>query len=151
MDSRCRLILVDIWEAYCSTVGVLVPKILLLDIQVCTVVTTQEWHNFFGKPADINNGWIRYVQVIQLGLIDAASSTLSLSVHHGKSCRTWTSLALVQWPAASICTHVSVPRIQATVAIQKWCLFHSDLLIVWLPYEGSDYSRVATNWRNTIT
>ena len=38
------------------TVGVLVPKILSLNIQVCTVVTTQEWYNFFGKPADINNG-----------------------------------------------------------------------------------------------
>ena len=28
---------------------------------------------FFGKPADINNGWIRYVQV---RLVDAVSSSL---------------------------------------------------------------------------
>ena len=33
-----------------------------------------------GKPADSNDGWIRYMRVIQLGLIDAGSSTCSLSV-----------------------------------------------------------------------
>ena len=35
---------------------------------------------FFGKPTDINNGWIRYVRVIQWWLLDAVSCKLSLSV-----------------------------------------------------------------------
>ena len=34
---------------------------------------------FFEKPADIYNGWIRYVQVIQRRLLDAVSSSRSLS------------------------------------------------------------------------
>ena len=33
-----------------------------------------------GKPADSNNSWIRYMQVIQLAQTDAGSSTCSLSV-----------------------------------------------------------------------
>ena len=35
---------------------------------------------FFGKPEDINNGWIRYVQLIQRRLLDAVSSLCSLSM-----------------------------------------------------------------------
>ena len=35
---------------------------------------------FFGKAADINDGWIRYVQAIQQQLLDAVSSLHSLSV-----------------------------------------------------------------------
>ena len=35
---------------------------------------------FFGKPRDINDGWIRYVRVRWWRLLDAVSSTHSLSV-----------------------------------------------------------------------
>ena len=35
---------------------------------------------FFGKPADTNNGWIRYVQAIQRRLLDVFSSKHSLSL-----------------------------------------------------------------------
>ena len=41
----------------------------------------------FRKPADINDGWIRYVRAIQRRLLDAGISTtqpLSSAVSHGK-------------------------------------------------------------------
>lgn len=34
----------------------------------------------FGKPTDVNDGWIRYIQAIQQQLLDIVSSTCSLSV-----------------------------------------------------------------------
>ena len=45
------------------------------------------WRAAFRKPADINDGWISYVQVIQRPLSDTGSSTtqpLSSAVSHGK-------------------------------------------------------------------
>ena len=55
---------------------------------------------FFGKPTDINNGWIRYVWVIEWRLLDAVSWLCSLSVllspvEMGRTTRT----ALAWWPS----------------------------------------------------
>ena len=70
---------------------------------------------FIGKQVDSNDSWIRYMQAIQLGLIDAGSSTPSLSVLLSAmetSLRTWT-----------LCGYYS---------------------------RGGNYSRVVSNWRNTV-
>ena len=61
------------------------------------VATTQGSVCFFGKPGDINDSWIRYVQVKQWRLLDAVSSTRSFSVlllAMGMTCTTQTALAL---------------------------------------------------------
>ena len=54
---------------------------------------------FFGKPGDINNAWIGYVQVWQWQLLDVASSTHILSVLLSAVGMTRTApvLALVWW------------------------------------------------------
>ena len=54
---------------------------------------------------DSNDGWIRYMGVIQLGLIDAGSSTCSLSVlllAVEMSLRTQTALEIAQWASVAI-------------------------------------------------
>ena len=65
---------------------------------------------FFGKPTDINVGWIGYVGAIQLQLLDAVSSKCSLSVLMSAmetSCTTQTALAPAWWPSSEvICTRV---------------------------------------------
>ena len=48
-----------------------------------SAATTRGWLlfvYFIGKPGDSNDGWMRYMRGLQLGLIDAGSSTGSLSV-----------------------------------------------------------------------
>ena len=78
-----------------------------------------------GKPADSNDGWIRYMRAIKLGLIDAASGTHSLSfllsaVETGL--RTRTALEITQWAsAAMISTRVRVPRILAAATTWGRC------------------------------
>ena len=89
---------------------------------------------FFGKSADTNVGWIRYVWAIQWWLLDAVSSKRSLSVLVSgmeRSRTTWTALALVlaRWPSPIIHIHVRVHvlRIAAMATIQGWHLFRSEL------------------------
>ena len=114
---------------------------------------------FFRKSADINNGWTRYV--IYWGLLDTVSSTRSLSVPLSAmetSCTTQTNLALAQWPWSDTiraCMRVLHILAAATIeggiyslrasdclaTIQGWRLFHSELLIVWLLFEGDIYSK----------
>ena len=40
---------------------------------------------FIGKPVDSNNGWIRYMQAIQLGLIDAGTACTTCQSY----CQLW--------------------------------------------------------------
>ena len=79
----------------------------------------------FGKPGDINNGWIRYERVRQWWLLDAVSSMHSLSVllsAVGTTCTTQTVLALARWLLSKIiCTRVRVPRLLATATICLFC------------------------------
>ena len=87
---------------------------------------------FFGKSADTNVGWIRYVWAIQWWLLDAVSSKRSLSVLVSgmeRSRTTWTALALVlaQWPSPIIHIHVHVLHIAAMATIQGRHLFRSEL------------------------
>ena len=89
---------------------------------------------FFGKPGDINNGWIRYVRVRRWRLLNTVSSTYSLSGLLSAvemTCTTQTVIALVWWPSSEIiCTRVCVPR---------------------LLYSHDYYSRAASIRRNTHT
>lgn len=87
---------------------------------------------FFGKTTDINNGWIRHVQVRRWWLLDAGSSLCSHSVLLSAmetSCTTQTALALDQ---TVVPIPVHVLGMLATVTIQGRCLFHSKLLILRL-------------------
>ena len=64
----------------------------------------------FRKPADINNGWIRYTRAIQRRLLDTGSSTmqpLSSAVNHGNE------LYTTNIPSASLVTiiRIHVPRV----------------------------------------
>ena len=86
-------------------------------------------HLFLWKSRDINDGWIRYVQVRWQQLLDAVSSTHNLSVllsAVGMTCTTQTVLALAWWPSSAIIrTWVHVPHLLAMATIQGWYLFRS--------------------------
>ena len=69
---------------------------------------------FIGKPAGINDGWIRYVRAIQQRLLDAGSSTRNLSIQVSameKSCTARTALALARWPSSELFECVCVSRV----------------------------------------
>ena len=70
---------------------------------------------FIGTPAEINDGWKRYIRVIQWRLLDAGSSTCNLSVLLSameKSCTTRTALALAQWPLSKLLAYLcALPRV----------------------------------------
>ena len=102
---------------------------------------------FVGKPVDSIEGLIRYMGVIQLGLIDAGSTSHSLSILLSAvetSLRKRTALEIAQLLTGIISTHVRVLLIlaTATTCIRGWRLFHSELC--------GYYSRVASNRRNTV-
>ena len=61
------------------------------------------------KPADVNDGWKRYVWAIQRRLLDAGSSTHNLSVLLSaieKGCTTRIALALAWWPSSELFAYV---------------------------------------------
>ena len=64
---------------------------------------------FFRKPGDINDGWIRYVQMGRWRLLDVVSNTRSFSVllsAVGTTRTAQTVLALAWWPSSEIiCVH----------------------------------------------
>ena len=84
---------------------------------------------FFGKPGDINDCWIGYEWVEWWWLLDAVSSTRSLSIlllAAGTTRTTWTVLALVWWLLSEIIrTCVRVPCLLAAATIWGQCLFRS--------------------------
>ena len=84
---------------------------------------------FFGKPGDINDSWIRYVRVRRWQLLDAVSSTRSLSVlllAVAMTRTTQTVLALAWWLLSEIiCICVCVPCLLATATIRGQRLFCS--------------------------
>ena len=84
---------------------------------------------FFGKPQDINDGWIRYIRVRRWWLLDAVSSMRSLLVllsAVGTTRTTPTVLALAWWPLSEIIrTHVHVPHLLSVATIRGRRLFCS--------------------------
>ena len=90
---------------------------------------------FFGKPGDINEGWIRYVRVRRWWLLDAASSMRSLSVllsAVGTTRTTQTVLALAWLPSSEIiCTHGRVPCLLPAATIRGRRLFE-EIWYTWL-------------------
>ena len=70
---------------------------------------------FIGTPPDSNDGWIRYMWALQLGLIDTGSSMHSLLVLLSAvetSLRTHTVLEIAQWESVGIIsTQVCVPHV----------------------------------------
>ena len=98
-----------------------------------------------GKPTDINDSRIRHVQVIQWQLLDAVSSTHSLTVlllDVETSHTTQTALVLAQWLSSEIiciCVHSSRRYYSRAVFIS---LRASDCAatIRWQwQFEGTDY------------
>ena len=83
--------------------------------------------HFFGNPADISDGWIRYVWVRWWRLLDAVSSTRSFSVLLSaveSTHTTWIALTLAWWPLSEIiCACVHMPCIVATATIRGQRLF----------------------------
>ena len=110
---------------------------------------------FFGKPGDIIDGWIRYVQVRQWRLLDTVSSTQSLSpaVSCGNdSYNTNSSSASV---VTIIRNHSHMCACAAFTSRGYYSgryLFRSRALdctaTIWgrRLFEGADYLRVPTLW-----
>ena len=88
------------------------------------------------------------MRAIQLRLIDTGSSTHSLLVLLSAmkmNLRAWRALEIAQWVSAEIIsTCVRALCILAMATLWGWCLFHSELPIVQLLFEGSNYLRVVT-------
>ena len=84
---------------------------------------------FFGKPGDINNAWIGYVQVWQRQLLDVASSTHILSVLLSAVGMTRTApvLALVWWLSKII--HMR-GRILCLLAMATILLFEGGIYFI---------------------
>ena len=106
------------------------------------------YYLFFGKPADINDYWIKHIRVIQWRLLDAVSSMCSLSVLLSTM---ETSRTTQNSPSGSPLTivrniHIRVPHILAVTTIREWRLFHLELLMMRQQFEGSYYLRVASIW-----
>ena len=100
---------------------------------------------FLGKPADLNDGWMRYIQAIQLGLVDTGSRTHSLSVQLlavETSRRTQTALALAWWQSAAIiCTRICVPHILAKAFKGGDCWGQHLIKEIWYVRPYSVYTK----------
>ena len=121
-------------------------RLLFISLHVSVWLLFEGSVYFFGKPADINTGTIRYLRAIRWQLLDAVSSKCSLYVLLSgveTSHTTRTALTLDWWLSSEIVC-VRVLRIVAAATIRGWHLFRSELLIVRLLFEGSDF------WRNGI-
>ena len=82
----------------------------LLGARFCEA-TIQGRRYFIGKPADINDGWIRYIRAIQRQLLHAEISTRNLSILLSameKSCTTRTAPVLARWPSSELFAYVCV-------------------------------------------
>ena len=108
-------------------------------------LSTGGWRIFLWKPADINDGWISYVRAIQRWLLDAVSSLaqpLSPAVSRGNE------LYNTNCPSDSLVTIVrnylcmcACALLVAVATIRGQHLFHSELPIVRLLFEGGVYSK----------
>ena len=68
---------------------------------------------FVVKLVDSSDGWNKYMRILQLGLINAGSSTGSLSVLLSAMKthpRTWTALEIAQWASATLLVCMFVRR-----------------------------------------
>ena len=99
---------------------------------------------FFGKPGDINDELdkvhtsdavttVRHGHKLQL-LSPAVSRGIKL---YNTICPSASPLTIIK-NHMDICAHV--PHVVATDTTRGRCLFHSELLIVWLLFEGGIYS-----------
>ena len=98
---------------------------------------------FVGKLTDSIDDWNRYMEAIQLGLVDAGSSTHSLSVllwAMETSLRTRTALEIAQWAlAASISMRICVPCTLAVAIIRRYPFYFA-----WNSRLCGYYSKAAT-------
>ena len=96
---------------------------------------------FFGKPVEINEGWKRYVWAIQRHLLGTVISTRSLPYLMSAvemSCTTNSPRASLQTGVSSY-SHMYILLAMTTIQGQR--LFCSDVLILWLLFKGSVYSK----------
>ena len=98
---------------------------------------------FAGKPAGRNDDWNGDVRAIQIGMIDAGSSTRSLSVLLSAvetSLRTRTALEIAQFAlAASISMCICVPCTLAVAIIRRYPFYFA-----WNSWLCGYYSKAAT-------
>ena len=88
---------------------------------------------FLGKPADINDGLLRYIRVRRWWLLDAVSSVCSLSALLSVVEMTHTTqIVLVLKNYSQMC---ACAAILAMATICGW-LFYSELPIVWPLFKG---------------
>ena len=81
---------------------------------------------FFGKPGDIKDSWIRYIQMRRWRLLDTVSSARNFSVLllAVGTTQTVLVLALAWWPSSEIiCTRAHVLRLLAAAKIWGRCIF----------------------------
>ena len=137
---------VDTWKStkhilyfFDQTTRLLFILLLVLCGYYSRVAAIQGWHSFPWKPRDINDSWIRYVQVRRWRLLDTVSSILSVLLSAVGT--THTTLALVWWSSSEI-IHT---RLLAMATIQRRCLFRSRAsdcaatIWGWLLFEEIQY------------
>ena len=92
---------------------------------------------FFGKPADIFDGWIRYIRIKQYRLLDAVSTCSPCYKPWKLLAQMQIALALAWWPSSEILrTCVCVLRPLPVPVIWGQRLFLSEFPIVQLLFEG---------------
>ena len=130
------------------------PQLLFYSLFILAQLLIEGGVYFVGRLLDGNNGWIRYMLAIQLGLIDVGSSMHSLSVLLSAmetSLRTRTGLEIAHWASvAIISTWVRALCILAAATIRGWCLFCLELPILQLLFEGSNCLGAASNRRKVM-
>ena len=101
---------------------------------------------FLGNPANINNGWIRCIWVIQWQLLGSISCKCSLAVllsamETSHTTQTTLMLAWLQsWKYLHMCACATYTGISHGY-IWRQHFFCLEFLIVRLLFEGSDYSK----------
>ena len=103
---------------------------------LCTA-TIRGGYLFFGKPADIFDGWIRYIQIKQCRLLDAVSTCSPCYQPWKLLAQMQIALALAWWPSSEVLrTRVCVLRPLPVPVIWGQRLFLSEFPIVQLLFEG---------------
>ena len=122
-----------------------IPRLLFFRCSLLCGYLLEGGVYFFGKPADIDDGWIKYVRVKRWRLLDAVCSTRSPSVLllAVETTRT-TQIA----PALACMVTVDSHTCACPAYTSRGCCLRAAF--VWLLFECDDYSRAVSIRRNTV-